>query len=190
MNWLLLSVAVLGIAAVALRRYKPRLEQLLTPLMQAGAPEPALRKITLFDRMIDELKHEKDPLERHRLLSRIVAESYRQRADTAMNKLFLRFAGMHVKELPQMAAALKAASGGQLPAVATFKLLAEALEQDGRREEALSVRQQAAELGLVDAVKVEPTGNIRKQERKIKTSSPPARRAGRRAGRGRVKRRS
>ena len=62
-------------------------------------------------------------MERHRLLGEIVEASHRQRADTAVNKLFLRFAGMHVKELPKMAAALKTAGGGRLPAVPAFSLL-------------------------------------------------------------------
>jgi hypothetical protein len=113
MNWLLLSVAVFGIAAVALRRYKPWLEQILRPESGAGAREPTLRKVTPLDRMIDALRREKDPMERHRLLGEIVEASHRQRADAAVNKLFLRFAGMQVKELPKMAAALRAAAGGR-----------------------------------------------------------------------------
>jgi hypothetical protein len=188
MNWWLISVAALGIAAVGLRRYKPWLEQFLSPLMRAEASEPALRKITSLDRMIDELKHEKDPLERHRLLSRIVDESYRQRADTAMNKLFLRFAGMLVKELPEMATALKAASGGRLPAVPAFKLLAVALEEGGRHEEAVSIRRKAAELGLIDDVKVAPALRIHKREKKIKSAQPATKRPGLSAGRSRGKR--
>jgi hypothetical protein len=188
MNWLFLSVAALGIAAVALRRYMPWLEQLLRPLAPTGGPEPTLRKSTPLDRMIDALKHETDPLERHRLLSCIVEESYQQRANTAMNKLFLRFAGMHVKELPKMAEALKAAHGGKLPALPVFKLLAEALEEDGRHEEAVSVQEQAVELGLIESVKAGPAGRIKKRDKKIKNVQPPAKRPDRPRAHARGKR--
>ncbi|MDO8944875.1 MAG: hypothetical protein Q7U75_16965, partial [Desulfobacterales bacterium] len=134
------------------------------------------RKVTPLDRMIDALRHEKNPMERHRLLGEIVEASHRQRADTAMNKLFLRFAGMHVKELPKMAAALKAAGGGRRPAVPTFSLLAAALEEDGRFEQALSVCNQAAELGLTDGAQAGFAGRIRKLQKKMKGVQPHAKR--------------
>jgi hypothetical protein len=190
MNWLLLSVAALGIAAVALRRYKPWLEQILRPETKAGAHEPTLRKITPLDRMIDALRHEKNPLERHRLLGEIVEASHRQRAATAMNKLFLRFAAMHVKELPKMSAALKADSGGRRPAVPTFSLLAAALEEDGRLEEALSICNQAAELGLTDGTRAGFAGRIRKLQKELKDAQPPAKQLSSGTARTRGKRKS
>ena len=190
MNWLLLSVVALGIAAVALRRYKPWLEQILRPAAEAGAREPTLRKVTPLDRMIDALRHEKDPMERHRLLGEIVEASHRQRADTAMKKLFLRFAGMHVKELPKMAAALKAAGGGRLPVVPAFSLLAATLEEDGQIEEALSVCNQAAELGLTDGTKAGFAGRIRKLKKKLKDAQPRAKRPSSKTARIRGKRKS
>lgn len=190
MNWLLLSVAVLGIAAVAARRCAPWLEQILRPEEAAGARKPTLRKVTPLDRMIDALRHEKDPLERHRLLGEIVEASHRQRADTAVNKLFLRFAGMHVRELPKMAADLKPAAGGRQPAVPTFALLAEALEEDGRFEEALSVCNQAVELGLADGTRAGFTGRIRKLQTKMKGARPRAKRPRRAPARIRDKRQS
>jgi hypothetical protein len=190
MNWLFLSVAALGIAAVALHRYKPWLEQILRPAAEAGAREPTLRKATPLDRMIDALQHEKDPLERHRLLGEIVEASHRQRADTAVNKVFLRFAGMHLKELPKMAAAMKAAGGGRLPPVPTFSLLAAVLEEDGRFEEALSVCKQAAELGLIDGTQTGFAGRIRKLQKKVKGAQPHAKRPSPGAARTRGKRKS
>jgi hypothetical protein len=179
MHWLLFSVAALGIAAVALRRYAPWLEQILKPAAEAGPPRPVFRKLTALDRMIDDLRLAKDPLERHRLLETIVAESHRQRSDTAMNKVFLRFAGMHVKELPKMVEALKRAHGGALPQVSGFKLLAEALEEEGRHEEAASVRKQALELGLTDGTQAEWSGRLQKPTKKTKTARPAIKRAGR-----------
>jgi hypothetical protein len=190
MNWLLLSVAALGIAVVTLRRYTPWLEQILRPAAEADASEPTLRKVTPLDRRIDSLRHERDPLKRHRLLGEIVEASHRQRADTAMKKLFLRFAGTHVKELPNMAVALKAAGGGRLPVVPAFSLLSAELEQDGRIEEALSVCRQAAELGLTDGTRSGFAGRIRKLQKKLKDAHPPAKRRSSGTARTRGKRQS
>jgi hypothetical protein len=189
MSWLFFSVAALGIAAVALHRYKPWLEQILRPAAVAGACEPTLRKATAVDRMIDALRHEKNPLERHRLLGEIVVESHRQRADTAMNKLFLRFAAMHVKELPKMAEVLRT-NGGFLPVVPAFSLLAEALEEGGRIEEAVSVCNQAVELGLTDGTQAGFAGRIRKLQKRIKGSQLHKKRPSPGTARTRSKRRS
>jgi hypothetical protein len=190
MNWWLISIAAAGIAAVALRRYRPWLEQMLKPASEAAPRQPALRKVTALDRLIDALRHERDPLERHRLLGEIVDESYRQRTNAAMNKVFLRFAGMHVKELPKMAEAVKAAHGGKLPPVLAFKLLAAALEKAGRLEEALSVCRQAGDLGLIDGTKAGFAGRIKKLEKKIKDVHPAIKRPGRGRARARSEQKS
>jgi hypothetical protein len=162
MNWLLLSLAVIGIGAMAARRYAPWLEQMLASRTEAAPGPPVLRATTELDHLVATLRNETDPLERHRLLRAIVEQSHSQRADAAMKKVFLRFAGMQVEELPQMAAALKAANGGRLPAVPAFELLAAVLEEEGRREEAASVRKQAEDLGLIERVPVTPVGRTRK----------------------------
>jgi hypothetical protein len=162
MNWLLLSLAVIGIGALAARRYAPWLEQMLASRTDAAPGPPVLRATTELDHLIATLRNATDPLERHRLLGAIVEQSYSQRADAAMNKVFLRFAGMQVEELPQMAAALKAANGGRLPAVPAFELLAAALEAEGRREAAASVRKQGEELGVIERVPGQPVGRTRK----------------------------
>jgi hypothetical protein len=188
MNWLLLSAAVIGIGAVAARRYAPWLEQMLRAKLESSPRRPVLREVTALDHMIETLRREKDPLERHRLLSRIVEESYRQRTDAAMKKLFLRFAGMHLKELPQMAAALKAALGGKLPAVPAFELLAMELEENDRKEEAASVRKQAEELGLIDRLPAKAAGRAKKPERKIRKARPPVKRPVRTSANARGKR--
>jgi hypothetical protein len=191
MNWLFLSVAAIGIAALAWRRYTPWLEQILTPAAPASPRPPVIREATALDHMIEALRQEKDPLERHRLLGAIVDESHRQRSDVAMKKVFLRFARMHVTELPQMAAALQAAHGGKLPAVATFELLAAALEEDGRSEEAEAVRTQAGALGWVDRMPAKSARKTATPARKIKKALPAVRRTGRAGAntrRGRAKR--
>jgi hypothetical protein len=176
MNWLFLSVAALGIAAVALSRYRPWLEDALRPAAKSKDSAPSLRQTTLLDRMIAEVKRERDPLERHRLLTAIVEESHRRRADPAMKKLFLRFAGMHVRELPKMAAALKADGKGRLAEVASFTLLAEALEEDGRTGEALEVCRKAEALGLQDSARGGFAGRIRKLEKKAARPAAAAKR--------------
>ncbi len=188
MNWLLLSAAALGLACVALRRYTPWLGHLLKPGLDAARQRLVLRKPTTLDRLIEDLRQEKDALERHRLLGAIVDESHRQRSDAAVNKVFLRFAGMHVKELPKMAEALKKAHGGKLPPVPAFKLLVAALEEEGRQEEAALIRKRAEALGMIDGSKVESEDRIKKSEKKKTIPRPPAKKSGQRRASGRVKR--
>jgi hypothetical protein len=107
-----------------------------------------------------------------------------------MNKLFLRFAGMHVKELPKVVAALKADGGGRPPAVPTFSLLSAALEEDGRFEEALSVCRQAAELGLTDGTRAGFVGRIRELQKKMKGAPAAPKRPSPGTARTRGKRKS
>jgi hypothetical protein len=175
MNWLLLSAAALGIAVVALRRNSSRLKGILQP-EASPALQPLLRRPTALDQMIDDLRRERDPLGRHRLLEAIVEESHRRRSDPATNKLFLRFARMHVSELPKMAEPLKAANGGRLPAVASFQLLASALEADGHPEDAVTIREQAAAWGLKDGAKAEPIRKIKKEGSTSKRTRPTKKR--------------
>jgi hypothetical protein len=140
--------------------------------------------------MIDDLRRERDPLGRHRLLEAIVEESHRRRSDPAMNKLFQRFARMHVDELPRMAEALKAASGGRLPAVASFQLLASALEADGHPEEAVTIWEQAAAWELMDGAKAGSIRETKKEGAKSKRTRPPKKRPPGTRAVGRSRRRS
>jgi hypothetical protein len=183
MNWFFMGLAVLGAGALALRRYKPWLEQVFRPLTESGAGELVRRQATPLDRLIDALRHEKDPLTRQRLLGEIVEESWRQRAAPAMNKLFRRFAAKQVQELSETAAVLKAANGGRMPAVKAFAYLAAALEEEGRLTEALSISTQALALGLKDGGKTGFSGRIKRLRKKIKDDRPAPRPAsGRRRG--------
>jgi hypothetical protein len=184
MNWLMLSVAALGIAALAVHRYRPWLEQLLRPTTAGGASKTALRRVTALDAMIETLRHENDPMKRHRLLREVVDETHRQRSDPAMRKLFLRFATMHVQELPQMAEAFKRSQGGKRPDGSVFTLLAAALDEDGRAEEAVSVRKQAAAAGWIDEAPMQRSGARKKREKKIGTRRPSEKPANRSRTRG------
>jgi hypothetical protein len=59
-----------------------------------------------------------------------------------------------------------------MPEVPAFSLLAEALEKDGRHEEALAVCRQAVELGLNDGTKAGFSSRIRKLQKKLKDNRP------------------
>jgi hypothetical protein len=168
MQWPFLSIVAAGVAVAACRWLRPYLESQDRP----ARPDAGLREDTALDHTIGALRGERDPLKRQSLLRRIVTESYRQRRSPAMNKVFHRFAAMHVKEAEQGAAALKAAHDGKLPGIPSFRLLAIALEEEGRFDEALSVCQKAVELDLKDGT----TGGFgsrieRLRKKKTKTES-------------------
>lgn len=164
MNWVLLSLVALG-AGVVMHRINPWLVENLG--RAAVGTAAAIRRTTDLDRMIAALHDEEDPLGRHRLLTGIVEASHRQRDSAAMNKVFMRFAELHVNELPGMAPALTAAGAGKLPRVPAFKLLAMALEREKRFAEAAKVCAQALDLGLEDGTKTGFRGRLKRLQRKI-----------------------
>jgi hypothetical protein len=184
MNWILLSIAALGAGILAVRRYRPWLAGLFEGPHAAVGRKPALRPVTPLDRSIEALRSEYDPVERQKLLGAVIEASYRQRGDAAMNKIFMRFADMQVREFPQAAEALKAAAGGRLPEVRAFGLLAEALAAEGRSEEAVSVCAQALELGLDDGTKTGFAGRIKKLQDQARAPGAAARPPGRPSARG------
>jgi hypothetical protein len=73
--------------------------------------------------------------------------------------------------------------------VTSFQLLASALEADGHPEEAVPIREQAAALRLMDGVKAEPIGKIKKEGLTSKRTRPVRKRPAGTNAVGRGKRR-
>ena len=117
--------------------------------------------------MLAAIKIESDPDVRHQLLIRIIEKTYKERHQPAMQKIFFRFAAIHLNELPQLLPALTAKSKGHLPNIITFKLLAIALEELSRYEEAIKVCEQAIQTGMSDGTKTGFDGRIKRLRKKM-----------------------
>src|SRR2546427_10153885 len=89
-------------------------------------------------------------IDRHFLLQSIVKESYKRRTDPRMKELCLEVGRLHLREFPGIAPALAAEMGGSLPTVPSFKWLVTVLAEEDRFEEAVSVCEAAARMGLSD----------------------------------------
>lgn len=175
MHWLVIAAAV-SLGALAAKRGRPWIERCI----QAAAlgTDAALRRDTEVDRRIEAWRRAQTPLERFQRLGEIVEATHAQRSDPAARKLFLRFAAMQVEALPAVMEELKAASGGRLPEIPVFGLLAAALEEEGRAAEALTVRRRAAALGLSDGSGAGSAARVERPEGKRPQKAAGRRRAG------------
>jgi len=93
------------------------------------------------------------PIDRHFLLQGIVELTYKERERPGLRALCLETARQHVSEFSTIAPVLADDFGGTLPRVPTFATLAALLVEDGRFEEAISICEQAMQLGLRDGTK-------------------------------------
>lgn len=139
MHWLALSVLAFAAAAAA-----------WCGLRAARTPAATLRQASAIDRLIDSLNRVEDPAERHRLLTQLVEAAWQERAAPAMRKVFHRYAARHIAEMPGILPVLKKARRTRPDPVPTFRLLASALEEEGRSDEAMAVAAQAAAYGIGD----------------------------------------
>lgn len=173
MHWIVFAAAV-GLGALAARHARPWLARRL----EAPGTEAGLRRETELDRRIDLWRRSEEPLERFQRLGEIVQAAHAERSDAAGRKLFMRFAAMQIDSLPAVAEELKAASGGRLPEIPAFGLLAAALEEEGRAAEALALRRRAEALGVGEGSPPESAARIERLPRRKKKSAEARKRRG------------
>lgn len=164
MDWLIvLSLAVLGLAR---SRSSPFISFFTR---DRKAPAEPSKNSEILDDMLTAIKLESDPIARHRLLIRIIEKTYNERHQPAMQKIFFRFAAIHLNELPQILSKLKTDSQGKLPNISTFKLMAIALEEASQYDEAIKVCEQALQIGMSDGTQTGFYGRIRRIRKKMTT---------------------
>jgi hypothetical protein len=100
------------------------------------------------DAMAQLLETTDDPVLRHALFGQIVAGHYRQRSDPADRDAFYRYAGQHIDEIPAVLDALEKTEDGRPDRVESFKMMAIAMAEDERYEEAIKVCETAMSLGI------------------------------------------
>ena len=173
MNWFWISVGALGglffLLGRGRRRMKPK---------DARTADASAGKITLQERvaqasasddvdaMAKLLETVDDPVLRHSLFGKIVSGHYRQRSDPDHRDAFYRYAGQHIKEVPAALDALEKTEDGRPDRVESFKMVAIAMGEDERLEEAIKVCETAVSLGLEDGTKTGFEGRIARLKKK------------------------
>lgn len=145
----------------------PAAEETVAPAAETSQkpapPEPEPDATPSADK---ELAAAAEPLTRHRIYQQRVEEAYRQRKSEQGEAMLLHYAAQHLAEFDDIAPALKASNGGQLPQVNTFKYYATALSERGRHEEAIAVCQKALAYGLKDGTKTGYQGRLERIQAK------------------------
>ena len=113
-----------------------------------------------LDRMVSALAVRTNPVDRHFLLMRIVAATYKKRTDPLARRTCIDVGRMHVAEFPAIAPALRADMGGLLPRESTFAHISAVLAEDGALAEAIAVCEAAIFHGLHDGTKADYAGRI------------------------------
>lgn len=173
MNWIWFSIGAIGglflLYAKGSRSARHR-RQAGVSAPQKGASLQERVEMALesgnIDEMISILDETNDPILRNALLGQIVSEAYRQRSDEDVKKVFYQYARQHVDEIPGVLAALVEKGQDQPESIDTLKMLAIALEQDGRFDEAMEICEKALSLGLQNGTKTGFEGRLARLTRK------------------------
>lgn len=127
-------------------------------------------------RMLEAMKLEATPFNRHFLLMAIVKESYKHRSDHEMRSTCRKVSEIHIKEFPSISVQLKKRFG-ILPRVPTFQHYATILLEDSEYDKAVEVCADAISHGLLDGTKAGYEGRIerirKKQAKDVGNRAPP-----------------
>jgi hypothetical protein len=177
MNWFSLTIIALGL----ILGYSKHSEQSKTSTAPENSdkikkavkikPEKSGQSDDL-NGLIDATKRPLEPNERHRLLTKIIEKTYKQRTDVCMKKIFHRFARIHLNEFPDLAPALKTAHRGSLPHIPTFKLSAMVFEEEENYQAAMGVCKMALEYGIDDGTKSGFSGRLKRLQKKQQALQP------------------
>jgi hypothetical protein len=107
-----------------------------------------------------------NPIDRHFLLQGIVKATYATRSDSKMRQLCIESGRAHLGELATIVRALKAEFQGELPRVPAEAWLATALAEIGKIDEAVTVCETAASLGIFDGTKAGYLGRAERLRKK------------------------
>ena len=167
MNWFWISIGALGGLFYLVVREKRRVLKVSARSGRAPVKTETERdrvEAVLasgdVDAMASTLSGTHNPLLRDALLSHLVAHYYRKRSGPDERKTFYALASQHVEEAPNILDALAESEKGRPDRVDTFKMLAIAMNEDERYDEAIEICQQALSLGLENGTKTGFEGRI------------------------------
>jgi hypothetical protein len=113
------------------------------------------------------LQETSDPLLQDALLARIVAKHYRLRTEPEHRSAFYRFANQHIGAASNFLEAHEEAGKRRPDQIEAFKMIAIAMDEDARYEEAVEICKKALTLGLQDGTKTGFDGRIARLEKKL-----------------------
>lgn len=108
-----------------------------------------------------------DAVLRHRLLTQIVAIHYRLRDRPAHRPAFYRFGQQQIEEASSILDAIQKSGQPRPGHIDAFKMVAIAMDEDSRYQEAIAICKAARVLDLEDGTKTGFEGRIARLERKL-----------------------
>jgi hypothetical protein len=172
MNWIKWPLVILGFMYLFSRKWMPPLpvKKQPQPTDETQAPSSKAEEALLsgdIELMTAALSTSLNNQEKEALLSAIIAKTYPLRKDPKTKEVFYTHAEIYIKEFSHFIDDLKKASGEEVPVVAPFRMLAIALSEDGREEDALDVCRQALDYGVEDGTKTGFKGRMTRLQKKI-----------------------
>jgi hypothetical protein len=171
MNWFSLSIIALGLI-LGYSKQSERSKTLTAPehsdkTEKTDKTKPKKpRQSDDLNGLIDATKNPLEPIQRHRLLTKIIEKTYKHRTGVCMKKIFHRFALIHLDEFPDLAPELKTAHRGSLPHIPTFKLSAMVFEEEENYQAAMAICKMALEYGIDDGTKSGFSGRLKRLQKK------------------------
>jgi tetratricopeptide (TPR) repeat protein len=167
MNWVWVSIGAIGglflLYTKGARRARRKGDKSIDAAQKRISSKERVEQALMsgnVDDMISTLDKTQDPILRNALLGQIITEYYRQRADADAKEAFYRFANLHVEEIPGVLEALEKNGQERPERIETLKMIAIAMEQDGRFDEAIEMCQKALSFGLQNGTKTGFEGRI------------------------------
>jgi hypothetical protein len=173
MNWFWFTIGVLGgfylLGSKRGRTLKRKARRKAVPPEKTFTPQDRVKRAMEtgnVEVMVSALAEADAPELRNLLLSEIVAIYYRQRSEPAARDKFYRYAGQHIEEIPSVLEVLEKSEAGRPNRIDSFKMIAIAMAEDERYNEAIDICKTALSLGLDDGTKTGFEGRITRIKRK------------------------
>jgi hypothetical protein len=162
MNWYWISIGAVGGIVYLLAKGR-RTEKGGAPVERSATERDRVDAVLASEdteAMMSVLEKTQDPLLRDALFSPIIVHHYRRRSDPENRKRFYALAGQHVAESATVLEALAQTDAGRPDRMDTFRMMAIALAEDERYDEAIDLCRQALSLGLENGTKTGFEGRI------------------------------
>jgi hypothetical protein len=168
MNWFWISMGVVGGLFYLMARGRPRRKTKVTPAKTITEQHRVKAALASEDigAMESALEETKDPILRNQLLGQINIHYYRLRSDPESRKIFYSFASMHIEEASAVLDALSETGEERPDRYDSFRMLAIAMGEDERYDDAVDICKKALALGLENGTKTGFEGRISRLERK------------------------